>query len=93
MFQPYKYMCGCCLTEGANVEMFIKSRDTNYHVLCQYDSQYVLCLFFCYCVSEQNAGGPGGSETSVWRQRRQEIGGRGDGGNLVLGDTVLSPPV
>lgn len=50
----------------------------------------VPCLFFCYHVSEQNAGGPGGSETPGWRQRRQEIRGRGDGGNLVLGDKAIT---
>lgn len=46
-----------------------------------FDWWHLLTLSFCYRVSEQNAGGPGGSETSGRRQRRQEIRGRRDGGN------------
>lgn len=46
-------------------------------------------MFFCYHVSVQNASGPGGSEISGRRQWRQEIRGRRDGGNLVLGDRAV----
>lgn len=44
---------------------------------------------FCYHAIEQNASGPGRSETPGWRQRCQENRGGGNGGNLVLGDRIL----
>lgn len=47
-----------------------------------------VCVFCVVAVSEQNAGGSGGSETSC-RQGRQEIRERGDGGNFLLGDEAM----